>query len=279
MEPATPTDPAVSTSNESWHAPLSKVTWLSKITAAIVFITLPFVGFWVGYNNAPQAEIIAPIEIYSATDNLADSLPVDLPTNNEVSSTTIVTSSSMAGVRKTEKPTPLPDVVMLPSDESTETVNMGEYLVRYNKEDPKVLQVLYPHDGTPFVTQEIDWEFPTEVIKNTYRSGYDERLLAGMDFNYDGYTDIGLMVWLYRGYYKYELLTFNPTTFSLEPLKIEGQGSQASGPEFDVTNRMLILNDAQPETGPDGTVVSRYTKTTYQYDGEKYVEVGSEVLE
>lgn len=41
---------------ESVMAPLSKVTVLSKVTAAIVFIALPFVGFLVGmqYSNLPS---------------------------------------------------------------------------------------------------------------------------------------------------------------------------------------------------------------------------------
>jgi hypothetical protein len=44
------TQPAVVIQKDPWHAPLSKVTVLSKVTAAIVFITLPFVGFWLGMN-------------------------------------------------------------------------------------------------------------------------------------------------------------------------------------------------------------------------------------
>ena len=35
-------------SKESWYAPLTKVTLVSKILAAVVFITLPFAGFFVG---------------------------------------------------------------------------------------------------------------------------------------------------------------------------------------------------------------------------------------
>jgi hypothetical protein len=273
MEPPIP-------ATEPWHAPLSKVTVLSKVTAAIVFITLPFVGFWVGYNNSPREQVL-PIERPATLDASPEPL---LPerVESEVVSTKAVSESSSSSTMSAipyPKPTPVAGVVMLPADESTETINMGEYLVRYTKEAPKILQVLYPHDGTPFVTQEIDWQFPAAMISNTVRNGIDERVLAGRDFNYDGYTDLGLMVWFYRGHYKYQLFTFNPTTFNLEPLFVEGVSESFSSPTFDVKNRTMTLHDGQPEISPDGTVVTGYAETTYQFDGEKYVEVGNEVLE
>ncbi len=52
MEPSPNSNPAPVA--EPWHAPLNKVTLLSKITAAIVFIALPFVGFWFGFNFSKQ---------------------------------------------------------------------------------------------------------------------------------------------------------------------------------------------------------------------------------
>lgn len=44
----------VSYSDEPWHAPLNKVTTVSKILAAVVFITLPFLGFWLGIGYGEQ---------------------------------------------------------------------------------------------------------------------------------------------------------------------------------------------------------------------------------
>jgi len=37
-------------SNPSWHAPLNRITSTSKVLAAIIFIALPFVGSWIGYQ-------------------------------------------------------------------------------------------------------------------------------------------------------------------------------------------------------------------------------------
>jgi hypothetical protein len=37
-----------STTKEAWHAPLHKVTPVSKIAAATVVIILPFLGFFLG---------------------------------------------------------------------------------------------------------------------------------------------------------------------------------------------------------------------------------------
>lgn len=56
---------------ESVIAPLSKVTVLSKVTAAIVFITLPFVGFLVGmqYSNllSDASSYVNPSSGYNPT--------------------------------------------------------------------------------------------------------------------------------------------------------------------------------------------------------------------
>jgi len=48
-------------------APLNKVTSLSKGLAAIVFIALPFVGFWLGMNYR-SGEFVSGVEITGITD-------------------------------------------------------------------------------------------------------------------------------------------------------------------------------------------------------------------
>jgi hypothetical protein len=53
-------------SKESWHAPLNKVTPTSKILAAVVFISLPFLGFWLGLQFAASdqgAALITSLEL------------------------------------------------------------------------------------------------------------------------------------------------------------------------------------------------------------------------
>lgn len=51
-------EPNISTSQKDMSHPLTTVTPLSKTLAAIVFIVLPFVGFYLGYINTPAAEVI-----------------------------------------------------------------------------------------------------------------------------------------------------------------------------------------------------------------------------
>ncbi len=60
----TPEAPAVQISPvESWHAPLNKVTLVSKILAAIIFITLPFAGFWLGQMYVPISAVPVSLPI------------------------------------------------------------------------------------------------------------------------------------------------------------------------------------------------------------------------
>jgi hypothetical protein len=49
-----------------WHAPLTTVTTLSKALAVIIFIALPFIGFWFGMQ-------------YGAQSNSYESLVVEVP--------------------------------------------------------------------------------------------------------------------------------------------------------------------------------------------------------
>ncbi len=76
----TPEAPAVQISPvESWHAPLNKVTLVSKILAAIIFITLPFAGFWFGLSQQFFEEAPVPVIVDSATI-LTDTLTKTTPT-------------------------------------------------------------------------------------------------------------------------------------------------------------------------------------------------------
>jgi len=105
MEPivrpgTTERDTTASSLNEAWHAPLHKVTVLSKVTAAIVFIALPFVGFWVGMNvekasQLPEVTIYdTPVELTTAPpkaplDTVAAEIPLpsaalSLPTSSSL---------------------------------------------------------------------------------------------------------------------------------------------------------------------------------------------------
>lgn len=55
----------VSTNKESWHAPLNKVTPVSKIAAATVAIILPFLGFFLGIQYASTDNGAAVIQSFA----------------------------------------------------------------------------------------------------------------------------------------------------------------------------------------------------------------------
>lgn len=57
------------TAKKEWHAPLAplnKVTPISKITAAVVVIALPFIGFFLGVQFATGGEL--PFANYEAVE-------------------------------------------------------------------------------------------------------------------------------------------------------------------------------------------------------------------
>ncbi len=54
---------------ESVIAPLQKVTPLSKYLALSLFIILPFLGGYIGYNLAPEKIVIQEVSISSAKES------------------------------------------------------------------------------------------------------------------------------------------------------------------------------------------------------------------
>ena len=76
MEPTTQQSIAIANEvvvKESPLAPLFRVTTLSKTVAALVFITLPFLGFWLGYEYASKSMVLVP-EVYTVeTSEIASS--------------------------------------------------------------------------------------------------------------------------------------------------------------------------------------------------------------
>lgn len=58
---------------KSWHAPLNKVTVLSKVTAALVFITLPFVGYLLGTTMGGESDtgslVVATVPVVEVREN------------------------------------------------------------------------------------------------------------------------------------------------------------------------------------------------------------------
>ena len=57
-----------------WYQPLCKVTTTSKILAAVIFISLPFVGGYVGYTLAPEKMIAVSVPV-SVEDSTAETKP------------------------------------------------------------------------------------------------------------------------------------------------------------------------------------------------------------
>ncbi len=64
MEPATSQQAEEQATNspskEPWYAPLNRVTPLSKTLAAILFIVLPIIGFWKGYQYGMHDKVLTP---------------------------------------------------------------------------------------------------------------------------------------------------------------------------------------------------------------------------
>jgi hypothetical protein len=176
MEPSPqnpPEQPAVVVTKEVWHAPLNRVTTLSKITAAIVFITLPFVGFWVGMQYGQDVNEPTVSEVVD-----------EIKTQGQASITHQIEPSA---TKESEQLTPSVTSMYPVISESggVVLVDLGEYLVRYKKVSPNEeadLEVL--ERQTNIVTARLPWR------NQTYADGPE---IMVVDANFDGILDIGLV--------------------------------------------------------------------------------------
>lgn len=76
-QPAPEANTVLSDMKEPWHAPLNRVTTVSKILAAVVFITLPFVGFWLGMGWGEKMSEVPVVETVEQSTSIAVSSDVD----------------------------------------------------------------------------------------------------------------------------------------------------------------------------------------------------------
>ena len=78
-----------------WYQPLCTVTPVSKILAMVLFIVLPFLGFWLGYVYKPIMDVAMISDTQSTQikmDSSADAMSKRQVTNNGVSEKTSSTS-------------------------------------------------------------------------------------------------------------------------------------------------------------------------------------------
>jgi len=62
---------------------LHKVTPLSKYLAMVIFIIMPFIGGWIGYNYAPEKNVLVETIIYKNIDTDANSVAEVKPAAEE----------------------------------------------------------------------------------------------------------------------------------------------------------------------------------------------------
>lgn len=245
---------------EAWHAPLNKVTVLSKVTAAIVFITLPFVGFWVGYTQAPVKEVGKEVP-----DAAINTLPQEFqpPSFNEPTDTTVM-SGFVPSAQTVSLLPPTNGIEPFLADETTATYNMGEYLIRYKKDFPFEMQII--SSGTVMQRLTINASQEELLLPS------NELLIVDNDFNFDGHRDLGVYVGTNRSLYRYMLFVFKANTAQLEPLVIVGADGdrviELTQPSFDTSRKTIKTIMLSPREDGNMNEIIR----TYSYNMQEYIE-------
>lgn len=260
MEPSSPAEQSVGSVAEAWHAPLNKVTVLSKVTAAIVFITLPFVGFWVGYTQAPVKEVGKEVP-----DAAINTLPQEFqpPSFNEPTDTTVM-SGFVPSAQTVSLLPPTNGIEPFLADETTATYNMGEYLIRYKKDFPFEMQII--SSGTVMQRLTINASQEELLLPS------NELLIVDNDFNFDGHRDLGVYVGTNRSLYRYMLFVFKANTAQLEPLVIVGADGdrviELTQPSFDTSRKTIKTIMLSPREDGNMNEIIR----TYSYNMQEYIE-------
>lgn len=184
---------------------LHQVTPLSKYLAMALFIILPFVGGYVGYQYAPEkvVEIIKEVEVIREVQN-------------EVSDENL------------EQP------IWEYQPISTTTVDMVSYRIRYTNDAVELL------DG-PNIVQTIPWD---TTFRKTFTDD-NSLLITNYDVNFDHYLDLGILKSVGSGGSNrfYDFYTFNPNEYRLEKITdfdtFENDISNAVNPSVNIAERTL----------------------------------------
>ena len=104
MEPAdnnTPEEKIIDTANtKSWYQPLTRPTIFSKYFALIIFVTLPFLGFWLGMHYFVQEDVALDVDdvtdLYKCSHSQEFTV-FEIPRNERIGSTFIVRKGGYTG--------------------------------------------------------------------------------------------------------------------------------------------------------------------------------------
>ncbi len=118
---------------------LFEVTTLSKVLAAVLFIILPFVGFWVGMQYAPQTETVVTTPEEQVQNPAEQVLPIAQPSSDTdeqkaptaKTAPTIVTANIAA---LTESEITLDYITVLNGEEAVDTAITDSYCTEAKRE-------------------------------------------------------------------------------------------------------------------------------------------------
>ena len=110
--------------HEHWYAPLTKVTPVSKVLALVLFIALPFIGFWFGVQYANErADGVVPIINSENAGGTTPAQPI-----STLSNTVTPSATTKAGVTFAYPPSFSPNT---PLNDLTDTYTLNNFGSKY----------------------------------------------------------------------------------------------------------------------------------------------------
>jgi len=81
--------------SDRWHAPLTRVTTTSKVLAAIIFIALPFVGGYVGWQMAASSDKNLAHSVTSVLETNVNTLAEEIGSNSQVDTSIVLEDATL----------------------------------------------------------------------------------------------------------------------------------------------------------------------------------------
>ncbi len=128
---------------------LHKVTPLSKYLAIALFVTLPFVGGWIGYNYAPEKVVLSPV---SENENIVGTTPKEI-------------NISIKNAGTVEQPLQTGENLEISWEGCGSDINLN--LAQYAENNPHKLESISMAKSLD--TNNFVYEIDSSVRSNTYR--------------------------------------------------------------------------------------------------------------